>query len=70
LTSPAIISKSSYTHNSVEAIIFYTDKNPTTTGRSIPSESCKIGPEDFSFANIFLKPLFRAYNNNGIVYVK
>jgi len=52
--SPAIISKSSSKNNSVEAIIFYKDKNPTTTGRSIPSESCKISPEDF--ANIFLKP--------------
>jgi hypothetical protein len=32
------------------------DKNPTSAGRTIPSESCKISPEDFSSANIHHKP--------------
>ena len=38
----AIVSPS---RNSVEAI-FLTHKNPTITGRPIPSVSCKISPED------------------------
>ena len=39
-------------------------------GRPVPSESCKISPEDFVIANILLKPRFRAYNNIGILGVK
>ena len=47
-------------------MIFLTQtKPPITTGRPIPSESCKLNPEDFCIANIyvFLKPRFRVYNN-------
>ena len=36
-------------------------------GRPTPSKGCKISPEDFSIANIFLKPWVRACNNIEIV---